>query len=399
MTTVSGMEASEDNRVMPASRLRIWLRRGFAVLLLAAVAAVAWYAFVREGEGDEPEQRKRAEGVSRKADEAVRGLDVEEQADQVLLLGFDDSDASAPIVAELRDRQLGGVLVGPQNGASPELLKALAKAGGENGRIPPLIAAAQEGGIYRSFGELPPVERQIDIGDRADPERAQAWAADAARALAGLGFTLNLFPVADVGTLDSPVGGRAFSDDAVLAAELTAAALRGCEEAEIACAPLHFPGLGAASQDTAEGPATVSLDAASLEARDLEPFRAAIAEKAPALVVSVALYSAYDAVTPAALAPQVVNDLLRDRLRFKGLAITDDLSSGAVKATHRVPEAAVAALRAGADLLQISSPDDQARVHNAIVAAVESGELPAERLAEAASRVLELKRGLGLEGG
>jgi beta-N-acetylhexosaminidase len=396
MTTVSGMGDGEDNQVMRASRLRIWLRRGFAVAVVAVIAGVAWFVFVRAGDDSEGDQKRRAAGVSRTANEVVRGLDAQEQVDQVLLLGFDGADASAPIVAELRERQLGGVLVGPQNGASPELLNAIARAGRADGRIPPLIVAAQEGGIYRAFPELPPPERAIDIGDTGDPELAQAWGAETARALAGLGFNLNLFPVADVGTIDSPVGGRAFSDDNIVAAELTAAALRGCAETELACAPLHFPGLGAASQDTAEGPATVSLDAASLEMRDLEPFRAAVAEDVPAVVLSLALYSAYDAVTPGAMTPEVAQGLLRDELRFKGVAITDDLGSGAVKATYRVPEAAVAALRAGSDLVQITSVEDQTRVREAILAAVESGELPPERLAEAAGRVLELKRELGL---
>jgi beta-N-acetylhexosaminidase len=376
-------------------RLRMVLRRGFALAVLAALAAVAWFLFVRDS-GDDGRERTRIPGVSAKAGELVRGLDRAGQVDQVLLLGFDGVDAAAPIVAEVRKRQLGGVLVGPENGASPELLTALERAGGSGERIPPLLVAAQEGGVYRAFGELPPTERAIDIGDEASPERAEAWGAETAQALADAGFDLDLFPVADVATLDSPVGGRAFSDDSLLTAELTAAALRGCQDAGLACAPLHFPGLGAASQDVADGPATVSLDAASLEARDIEPFRAAIAEQVPAVVLSVALYSAYDAVTPGALAPEVADELLRGKLRFKGVAITDDLGAGAVKATYRVPDAAVAALRAGADLLQIAAADDQRRVRDTVLAAVESGALPAERLAEAAGRVLDLKRELGL---
>ena len=381
---------------MGASRLRILLRRVFAVVLVAALGAVGWYVFVRDdGDGDRAEHR-RARGVSVKADEVVQGLSVEEQVDQVLLLGFDGGDRNAPIVAELGDRQLGGVLVGPENGANPDLLDALSKAGRSGGRIPPLLVAAQEGGIYRSFPDLPPTAREIDIGDTGSPDAAQAWAAGTAKALADLGFNVNLFPIGDVGTLDSPVGGRAFSDDAQTAAALTAAAIRGCREQGVACAPLHFPGVGAASQDTAEGPATVSLDEASLAGRDLEPFVAAIDEDAPALVISLAFYSAYDAVTPAALAPEVTTKLLRDELHFKGLAITDDLGSGAVTATDRVRVAAVAALRAGADLLQIGSVDDQNGVRESILKAVESGELDKDRLAEAAGRVLELKRDLGL---
>ena len=384
---------------MSTSRLRIGLRWGFAALVLGVVAAVAWFVFVRDDSDDPGDPEPRTAGVSRKADEVVRGLGADQQVDQVLLLGFNGANHAAAIVSEAGERQLGGVLVGPENGASPELLGAIARAGAAGGRIPPLLVAAQEGGIYRAFQELPPAERAIDIGDTASADRSEAWATETAQALRDAGFHLNLFPVADVATLDSPVGGRAFSDDAPLTADLTAAALRGCDEAKLACAPLHFPGLGAASQDTAQGPAAVSLDAESLDARDLEPFRAAIAERVPAMVLSLALYPAYDAVTPAALTPEVAQGLLRDRLGFRGVAITDDLGSGAVKAAYRVPDAAVAALKAGADMVQIASPDDQGRVRETILNAVESGELPPERLAEAAGRVLDLKREVGLIGG
>lgn len=377
------------------------MRRAVAIAVVVAISGGIGL-LVR---GDEEEGERAA---ARDAAPATRGqalaqeLDTSEQAEQVLLLGFEGADAAAPIVAELRDRQLGGVLVDRANwldvATGAALIAELDAAGRSGGRIPPLVVGTQEGGAYRSYADLPPVERELEIGDAGSSERAQTWARETAGALRDAGFHLNLFPVADVATLDSPVADRAFSDDAGTTAVLTVAALAGCREAELGCAPLHFPGLGAASQDTAQGPATVGLDAGTLAARDVEPFRAAIAAGAPAIVLSLALYSAYDPVTPAALEPTIATGLLRDELGFEGVAITDDLSSGAVKATHRVPEAAVAALAAGADLVQISKPEDQERVHEAIVAATESGELPPDRLAEAAGRVLELKRRLGLLG-
>ncbi len=172
--------------------------------------------------------------------------------------------------------------------------------------------------------------------------------------------------------------------------------MRGCEEAGIACAPSHFPGQGAASEDTDEGPATVSLDETSLATRDLAAFRAAFAEHAPAVVLSLAFFAAYDSVTPAALAPAVSTDLLRDELGYEGLAITDDLSAGAIKATQSPKDAAVAAVAAGADLIQISSPADSEGVADALLEAVESGEIEEDRLSEAAGRVLELKHELNL---
>lgn len=381
-------------------------RRKIAALIALGVVAVGVWLLLSDGEGAGPEAPEQAaeskpdrpEPVSK--DPIVSEMTVEEQVDQVLLVGFDGTSPDAEIAADLRDRQLGAVLVRAENWTGADdggrLVAGLSSAGEEGEEIPPLIVASQEGGVYRSLPDVPPAERALDIGREGSADRAEAWALEASRALRSLGFHLNLFPVADVATLDSPLAGRAFADDPALVAELARAALQGCEEGELACAPLHFPGLGAASQDTADGPATVSLDEGTLISRDVEPFRAAAEAKAPAMVLSLGLYPAFDSIVPAALAPAVATDLLRGEVGFRGVAISDDLGTGAVKATYTVPDAAVAALGAGVDLIQIGSPDDQKGAAEALVEAVESGEVPAERLAEAAERVIDLKRKLGL---
>jgi beta-N-acetylhexosaminidase len=373
------------------------------VALLATIAATAaiWAAFLRGGEtGGSPLASGQRAGVSPPVAALVRGMSPDQLVDQVLLLGFDGTDATSPAITELRQRQIGGVLVGPANWVDASqgatLISALRGAGLAGGRIPPLIVTAQEGGEYRTFPDLPPDARERDIGEGGSPRAAEAWSKAAGEALRAVGVDLNLFPVADVATVDSPVAGRAFSDDAATAAEMTAAAVRGCQDAGIACAVLHFPGLGAASQDTNQGPATVSLDERSLAERDLAAFRAAFAERVPAVVLSLAFYAAYDPVTPGAMSSEIATDLLRDQLGYTGPAITDDLGAGAVKATYKVPAAATMAIAAGADLLQIDSPADQTGVREALLHAVSSGVLPEERLQEAAGRVLELKRRMGL---
>jgi beta-N-acetylhexosaminidase len=101
-------------------------------------------------------------------------------------------------------------------------------------------------------------------------------------------------------------------------------------------------------------------------------------------------------VTPGALSESVATGLLRDDYGYEGAAITDDLGAGAVKADYSVPEAAVAAIQAGADMVQIDSPADQNGVRDALVKAVASGEIPEARLAQAAGRILQLKRQIGL---
>ena len=323
-------------------------------------------------------------------------MTIPERVDQLLLYGFKGTDATAPLVAELGERQLGGVLITRRNWVDPvqgrQLVGTLRAAGLQDDRISPLLVTAQEGAEYNSLAGLPPTARQLDTGRDSDALATEELARGAAGELRAAGLDLNLAPVADVATIASPLAGRVFSDDATVAAELTAAAIRGCEAGGIACAALHFPGQGAASQDTDEGPATVSLDSVSLDNRDLAPFRAAFAERVPAVVVSLGFFAAYDPVTPAALAPEVTTGLLREELGYEGLAITDDLSAGAIKATQSVASAAVAAVAAGADMVQISVPADQPGVAEALLGAVESGQIPGDRLNEAAGRVLELKR-------
>ncbi len=375
-------------------------RRLVAVLVAAAAMAIIWLALFRTGRDADEGSAHTDRGVSESVAALVRGLSPEEQVDQVLLLGFDGTDVDAPIFAQVRDRDLGGVLVGERNWRFAGQVTALA---GEiratalaAKRVPPLIVASQEGGAYRSFSDLPPKATELEVGDAGSVPGAEAWARETGEALRAGGFDLNLSPVADVATLDSPIADRAFSDDPTVAASMTAAAVRGCRMARIACAALHFPGLGAASQDTNQGPATVSLDAAGLAERDLAAFRAAFAERVPAVVLSLAFYAAYDPVTPAALAEPVATDLLRGELGYEGVAITDDLGAGAIKAGGTVPEAAVAAIQAGADMVQIDSPDDQGGVREALLEAVASGAISKDRLAEAAGRALELKRAQGL---
>ena len=384
-----------------AAAARAFSRRLGAVLLAAIATAAVWFLFLRgEGGGDGSRAEEVSRGVSDPVRELVRGLSQEERVDQVLLLGFDGTDATSPVFAELRRRQVGALIVQAHNWIAADQLQALnaeLRARGARGeRIPPLIVAAQEGGEYRAFPDLPPAERQLEIGDRGSLLIAEQWARSTGESLRTAGFDLNLFPVADVATLDSPIADRAFSDDPEVAAAMTAAAVRGCRTAEIACAAAHFPGLGAASQDTNQGPATVSLDRPTLAERDLASFRAAFSERVHAVVLSLAFYAAYDAVTPAALSPEIATDLLRRELDYPGVAITDDLGAGAVRATYSVPEAAVATLDAGADMVQIGAVADQAGVRDALLQAVRDGQIPESRLADAAGRVLELKRELGL---
>ena len=294
---------------------------------------------------------------------------------------------------------VGGALVSTElwesSGGSKDVIDGFHDASAE---IPAMVGTTQEGGTYRELPDLPPEQRAIEIGDAGDTRAAQQWGAETAEALRKAGFDFNIGPLADIATLDSAIADRAFSDDPATVDAMVAAAFAGCADEDFACIPAHFPGQGATAEDTAAGPASVSIDAGTLASRDLPPFESAFAAGAPAVVVSNAFYAAYDPVTPASLSPEIMDGLLRTQLGFTGVAISGDLLEGAIRAGYKVDEAAVDAIVAGADMVQISDPESIESVRAALLAAVESGQISTDRLTSAAGRVIEMKQALGLLG-
>jgi beta-N-acetylhexosaminidase len=368
---------------------------GVGIVLIVVAVIVAG-----RGGGDEEGGKPPAttSTTAAKARGPAGELSPDELVDTVILAGFDGSDPDADIVGEVSDHRLGGVLIGPDNWPDAKqgtkLIAAIREAGSDDGAEPPLIATVQEGGAYNSLKDLPPAETELEVGNAGKPELAGEWAERTSKALRAVGIDLNLAPVADVATVTSPLAERTFSDDPEATAEMTAAYVRGCEKEKLACAPSHFPGLGAAGGDTDSGPASVGLDEATLESRDLVPFLAAFRAGAPATVVSHAFY-ATDPVTPGSLSPAIATDLLRKRARFDGVAISDDIGAGAITATGEPADAAVKALAAGIDLVQVADPDEVEPVRRAIRSALEDGTLDESRLREAAGRVLKLQRQYG----
>jgi beta-N-acetylhexosaminidase len=205
-----------------------------------------------------------------------------------------------------------------------------------------------------------------------------------------------LAPDADIGFAGGPWDGIAFSDDPKSAAELTAAAVSGWKDGEIAPAPGHFPGEGAASADPALEAATVGLSLDDLRARDFQPF-AAIAGHAPAIQLSSATYVAFDGVTPATLLPDVVQ-LLREELKFKGVIVSGDLAAASLAGGEPVASLAVAAIKAGVDLVWIpGGAEDQDAAWRAVTKALRDGAIPVSRVADALRRVRALRDDYGVK--
>ena len=343
-----------------------------------------------------PEPRAQVGALPAGVIELTRRLPVERKVAQLFAFGFEGTDASADIVDRLGGLGAGAVVVGPDNYADEAQLAALTgslRAAAR--RLPPFVLTSQEGGELNSLPGLPPSSPPADIASAA---QAGAEALASGRALRGLGVNGVLGPVVDVGPESgSALGARVYSDDPEEVAAYARRTVEAYRTARVFSSAAHLPGLGGADQATQEGPATVGLELEQLRERDLIPFEAAIAAGVPGVTLAHALYPFSDFTVPASLSRTVATGLLRDELGFEGVALTDDLADPAITTLYTVPDAAVEAVRAGADMIQVSgAPGEQQAAYVAVLQAVRSGRIPRARLDRAVGRILSVKRDYGL---
>jgi beta-N-acetylhexosaminidase len=190
--------------------------------------------------------------------------------------------------------------------------------------------------------------------------------------------------------------GRAFSGDGTAVASRARAALGAYARGRVAATVKHFPGIGTAARNTDDAPVTLPASRAEVADRDLAPFRAAVAARAPLVMASHALYPAYDRRRIASQSRVLLTDVLRGRLGFRGAVVTDSLEATAVQARSSVETAALRSLSAGADLMLMTGPGSFPRVRRALLAEGRRSPVVRRRIRAAAANVLALKRGLGL---
>ncbi|MDG9721880.1 glycoside hydrolase family 3 protein [Streptomyces sp. DH41] len=238
----------------------------------------------------------------------------------------------------------------------------------------------------------------LALGAVDDVGLTREVAAELGRRLAACGVNLNWAPSADVNSNpDNPViGVRSFGAGTDLVARHTAAYVTGMQSAGVAACTKHFPGHGDTGVDSHHAMPLIDVDATVLAERDLVPFRAAIAAGSRAVMSAHILVPALDPDRPATLSRRILTDLLRGELGYDGLIVTDGMEMRAIAGTYGIERGSVLAIAAGADAICVggglADEDTVRRLRDALVEAVRSGELPEDRLADAAERVRALAR-------
>ncbi|MEV0780064.1 glycoside hydrolase family 3 protein [Streptomyces sp. NPDC050428] len=234
------------------------------------------------------------------------------------------------------------------------------------------------------------------LGSVDEVELTRAVARELGSRLAACGVNLNWAPCADVNSdAGNPViGVRSFGADPALVARHTAAYVEGLQSAGVAACTKHFPGHGDTAVDSHHALPRIGVDSATLHARELAPFRSAIAAGSKSVMSAHILLPALDPDRPATLSPRILTGLLREELGFDGLIVTDGIEMQAIASTYGIERGSVLAIAAGVDAICVGGglADEETvlRLRDALVDAVREGELSEERLADAAARVRAL---------
>jgi beta-N-acetylhexosaminidase len=342
---------------------------------------------------------------------------LQERIGQMLLVGFRGLtvDDQHPIVQDIRERSLGGVVLfsydrpdgtPARNVASPAQLKALNATLQAAAATPLLIAIDQEGGKISRLPEkkgFPPTVSAQALGSINDPAHTYAQELAMAETLAGLGVNLNLAPVVDLNSNpDNPIIGkleRSFSSDPAIVTSHALEFIRAHHERGVQCTLKHFPGHGSSADDSHLGVVDVT---ATWSRTELEPYAAIIKAGAADAIMTAHVFNAkLDPRYPATLSKPIITGILRGELGYDGVVLSDDMQMGAITQQYGFDTAIATAIEAGVDILTLANnvvyeAGIAARALGVIERLVRGGQVSEARIDESFQRIQRLKRRIGM---
>ena len=332
--------------------------------------------------------------IDEKVDKIVESMSQTEKLGQMVMIGIQGTKVDDDSLYMLNQYHMGGVILFDRNMESPEQVKQLTSdlQAQSNEKVPLFIGIDEEGGdVVRMAEKLTPPPSQKEIGATGDIEQAKTWAIKTAKSLKDMGINVNFAPVADVGSNDK----RSYSTDTNTVIDFVRAATKGYQQENIIYSLKHFPGIGKGRVDSHVDSSSIDVAKEVLMTEDIIPFKTIIDENDPNdyfILVSHLKYPALDEEYPASLSSKIMTDLLRNKLGYKGIIITDDMEMGAVANHNDFRSIGVNAVKAGADIVLVCHEyEHQQEVYLGLLDAVNSGEISQERIDESVKRIIKVK--------
>lgn len=334
-------------------------------------------------------------------DEILSRMSIDDKVGQLLLIGFPQGKLDSKLTAHINQNRAGSFLVFKRNITSIDQLKNLNASLVDHSikrfRIPPLMAIDQEGGNVTRITTNPKLPFLFHFGDLADSKFSYNYGYYTGQMLSSLGFNLNLAPVLDLADIDSNsfIALRSFGSDPTRVAQNGTAYSQGLVSQRVVPTAKHFPGLGSTSLDPHNTVVSNSASWIEMERNDFVPFRD-FAKIGPhsAVMMSHIIYKGIDSSgQPASFSKYLMNDILRRKLGFQGVIVTDDLHMKASSNSVSPSEAALKSLMAGSDLVMLSwSFTEQSKTFDRIKNAILKKELSLDDVNEKVRRILILKK-------
>lgn len=382
-------------------------RKRIIVSVLAAVMALtALVGCQNSGESSKAETSAREQNTQ--ANESTAPVDpyadidlkisrmtVEEKVGQLLYVNCRGNDMTEAI----NDYHIGGVLLFGVDfdGKTKDEVKADIKAMQATAKIPLIIGTDEEGGTVVRASDNPNLRESAYLSP-SETFANGGWSAveddayDKAEFLLSLGVNVNMAPVCDITSApDSFMYYRSFSSDANDTSRFVETVVKASKAKHLGTVLKHFPGYGD-NGDTHHSDATDSRLYSELQNNDFLPFQAGIKAGADSILVSHITVNSIDSENPASLS-EPVHEVIRDTLKFDGVVMTDDLDMFAVDALDIYEPLSVAAFKAGNDFLCCGDIETE---YNALLTAVQNGEITTDRLDESVKRILIWKRNLDI---
>lgn len=336
--------------------------------------------------------------------EQVDKMSLDEKIGQMMIVGIDGYSLNDNSVALIEKYKVGGFIVMGKNvQSSQQLLNLLNSIKEKNikNEIPLFFSIDEEGGrVTRMPKEFTRLPSNKAIGKINNSSFSRDIGSAIADEISSFGFNMDFAPVLDVNSnpKNPVIGDRSYGSNAEIVSNLGVQTMLGLQSGNVIPVVKHFPGHGDTSVDSHKGLPSVNNDLKRLESLELVPFEQAIKNNVDVIMIAHILLPKIDKENPSSMSKTIITDILRVKLNFNGVVITDDMTMGAIVKNYNIGEAAVKSVSAGTDIVLVCHGyENEVAVISAIKSAISNGHISEQRIDESVYRILKLKQSYELK--
>lgn len=376
------------------------------LLLTILLGLIVFYLFIEKGDSEmtneSPPKISDDDDIPKHPSftipEQIERMSMDEKIGQMIFAGVSGTEQNSEVDQLINHYKVGGFILNGKNLTSPSQTVAYInslKAKNSQNKLSLFLGIDQEGGrISKLPGDLIDTPTNLEIGKIHDLSFAFELGSVIGKMVKAYGFNINFAPVLDINSNpDNPViGDRSFGNNPKLVSELGTQMMKGLQSEKIIPTIKHFPGHGDTSADSHLELPMVHKSLAELEKFELVPFSHAVEEGADMVMIGHLLLPKIDPDYPSSLSEAIITELLRKRIGFDGVIITDDMTMKAITGNFDIGSAAVMSVKAGNDIVMVAHDyEKMIKVISELKKAVQEGDISEARINESVTRILQLK--------